>query len=81
MIFFMGGPQLGELEAGFLASLFASAAVGASVSVATGGIATLVIVGGAAILSPVIREYRTGIAPKETVPNESVPGESTARAK
>ena len=31
MIFFMGGPQLGELEAGFVASLFASAAVGARV--------------------------------------------------
>ena len=26
MIFFMGGPQLGELEAGLVASLFASAA-------------------------------------------------------
>ncbi len=31
MIFFMGGPQLGELEAGLVASLFASAAVGATV--------------------------------------------------
>ena len=28
MIFFMGGPQLGELEAGFVASLFASVAIG-----------------------------------------------------
>jgi len=37
MIFFMGGPQLGELEAGVVASLFASAAVGATVSVLSGG--------------------------------------------
>ena len=28
MIFFMGGPQLGEMEAGLVASLFASAALG-----------------------------------------------------
>ena len=40
MIFFMGGPQLGELEAGLVASLFASAAIGATVSVVSGGIAT-----------------------------------------
>ena len=58
MIFFMGGPQLGELEAGVLASLFATAAIGASVSVVTGGLATLLIVGGTAAFSPVIREYR-----------------------
>jgi hypothetical protein len=41
MIFFMGGPQLGEVEAGFVASLFASAAVGATVSVVSGGLATI----------------------------------------
>ncbi len=40
MIFFMGGPQLGELEAGLLASLFASVALGATVSVVSGGVAT-----------------------------------------
>lgn len=60
MIFFMGGPQLGELEAGFLASLFATAALGASVSVVTGGVATLFIALGAALFSPVIRDYRIG---------------------
>jgi MFS family permease len=39
MIFFMGGPQLGEMEAGALA-----AAIGAPLSVATGGIGCLIAV-------------------------------------
>jgi MFS family permease len=39
MIFFMGGPQLGELEAGALAAL-----IGAPLSVATGGIGCLIAV-------------------------------------
>ena len=39
MIFFMGGPQLGELEAGLVASLFASTVVGVTVSVVSGGFA------------------------------------------
>ena len=38
MIFFMGGPQLGELEAGVVASLFASVATGATVAVVSGGL-------------------------------------------
>jgi hypothetical protein len=37
MIFFMGGPQLGELEAGLLA-----AAVGAPLSVVVGGVGCLI---------------------------------------
>jgi len=57
MIFFMGGPQLGELEAGLLASLFASAAIGASVSVVSGGVATLLVVGLVAWRGKVIRDY------------------------
>lgn len=57
MIFFMGGPQLGELEAGFVASLFAPAAIGATVSIASGGLVTLVITGAIAALSPVLRRY------------------------
>jgi MFS family permease len=43
MIFFMGGPQLGELEAGFVASLFATAATGATVAVVSGGIGTILV--------------------------------------
>jgi hypothetical protein len=39
MIFFMGGPQLGEMEAGVLAKL-----LGAPLSVITGGVGCLVAV-------------------------------------
>jgi hypothetical protein len=58
MIFFMGGPQLGELEAGLVASLFASAAVGARVAVVTGGLATLLA--GALVFarSRLLRDYQ-----------------------
>jgi len=57
MIFFMGGPQLGELEAGFVASLFASAVTGVTVSVVSGGIATILITAGIAAAAPVVRRY------------------------
>jgi MFS family permease len=57
MIFFTGGPQLGELEAGFVASLFASQVVGVRVSVVSGGIATLLTVLLVATLTPVVRQY------------------------
>jgi MFS family permease len=57
MIFFMGGPQLGELEAGFVASLFQSAGVGASFSVVSGGLATLLVIAAVAAATPVVREY------------------------
>jgi MFS family permease len=60
MIFFMGGPQLGELEAGFVASLFASTVVGVTVSVVSGGIATVLIVGGIAAAAPALRRYDFG---------------------
>jgi MFS family permease len=57
MIFFMGGPQLGELEAGFVASLFASAVTGVTVSVVTGGVATILITAAIAAAAPVVRRY------------------------
>jgi len=57
MIFFMGGPQLGELEAGFVASLFASAALGASVAVVSGGVGTLLVVAFVAARAKVVRDY------------------------
>ena len=57
MIFFMGGPQLGEVEAGLVASLFASAALGVAVSVVSGGIATVLAVAAIAAASPVLRNY------------------------
>ena len=57
MIFFMGGPQLGELEAGLLASLFASSVVGVTVSVVSGGIATVAIAAFVAWRAKVVRDY------------------------
>ncbi|HET9300258.1 MAG TPA: hypothetical protein VFO11_09945, partial [Candidatus Polarisedimenticolaceae bacterium] len=57
MIFFMGGPQLGEVEAGFVASLFASVAVGATVSVVSGGVATMLVAAVVAFATPVVRRY------------------------
>lgn len=52
MIFFIGGPQLGEFEAGILAAL-----VGAPLSVALGGIGTIAAVGLLAGTIPVLRRY------------------------
>jgi MFS family permease len=54
MIFFMGGPQLGELEAGTIAAL-----ASAPVSVAVGGLGVLATVIVAAVASPALREYRS----------------------
>jgi MFS family permease len=56
-IFFMGGPQLGELEAGLVASLFASTAVGVIVSVVSGGLATVLIAAIVAAVAPAVRRY------------------------
>ena len=54
MIFFMGGPQLGEVEAGAVAKL-----LGAPLSVATGGLAAALVALGVAIASPALRRYRS----------------------
>lgn len=53
MIFFMGGPQLGNLEAGLLA-----AALGAPISVVIGGVATIVLVAATALGYPQLRKYK-----------------------
>lgn len=52
MMFFMGGPQLGELEAGLVAAVF-----GAPFSIVTGGIATIFITAWIAWKFPVLRHY------------------------
>jgi predicted MFS family arabinose efflux permease len=52
MIFFMGGPQLGEVEAGTVASLF-----GARASVTSGGLLCVVATAAAAYLVPQLRRY------------------------
>jgi MFS family permease len=53
MIFFMGGPQLGELEAGLVANSF-----GAPWSVITGGLGCLVATGVIVAITPQLRAYR-----------------------
>ncbi len=52
MIFFMGGPQLGEFEAGIVASL-----VGGPLSVVIGGVGTLIVVTATALGIPVLRNF------------------------
>jgi MFS family permease len=53
MIFFMGGPQLGELEAGAVANW-----LGAPFSVVSGGIGCLVATAWIAITTPQLRRYQ-----------------------
>jgi len=53
MIFFMGGPQLGELEAGLVAGAW-----GAPFSVVTGGLGCLLAVAWVAVRTPQLRRYR-----------------------
>jgi len=52
MIFFLGGPQLGEFEAGLLAAI-----VGVPISVAIGGLGTLIVVALVFTTIPQIRNY------------------------
>ncbi|MDO8577032.1 MAG: MFS transporter [Candidatus Daviesbacteria bacterium] len=52
-IFFQGGPQLGEVEAGLLA-----AAVGGPISVVVGGVGVIVITSLLAYFNPKLREYQ-----------------------
>lgn len=54
MIFFAGGPQLGDFEAGLIAS-----AIGGPWSVVLGGVATLLFVGYAAVKIPILQKYQT----------------------
>ena len=53
MVFFNGGPQLGELEAGLVANWF-----GAVTSVVTGGLACVVATTWIAATTPMLRKYR-----------------------
>jgi MFS family permease len=52
MIFYMGGPQLGELEAGLAATVLSLGA-----SIALGGIGVLIAAGAIAVLVPSLRNY------------------------
>src|SRR5467141_3251181 len=53
MIFFMGGPQLGEVEAGVVARL-----VGVRVAVGSGGLLCAAIAAAVALLVPALRRYQ-----------------------
>lgn len=55
MLFFAGGPQLGEIEAGVAAKL-----LGTPLSVALGGLACALMTGGVAACVPRLRHYRDG---------------------
>jgi MFS family permease len=65
MVFFNGGPQLGEVEAGTVAHWF-----GAPFSVITGGIGCLVATGWVAAATPELRKYRATpmVAPPPSTP-------------
>jgi MFS family permease len=52
MLFFMGGPQLGNLEAGLVAGL-----IGAPLAVVSGGVATVAVVAVMAWLYPQLRSF------------------------
>ncbi len=66
MVFFMGGPQLGELEAGAVANWF-----GAPFSVISGGVGCLIATAWVAVATPALRHYRR--SPAEHLPVDRVP--------
>jgi MFS family permease len=61
MVFFLGGPQLGELEAGAVANW-----LGAPFSVISGGLGCLIAVASVAAATPALRHYRRE-TPRQTV--------------
>ena len=66
MIFFMGGPQLGELEAGVVANVIGPPRVGAPWSVIIGGVGCLLSVGWVTARSPLLRNYNSSPIPVES---------------
>ncbi|HYL99675.1 MAG TPA: MFS transporter, partial [Blastocatellia bacterium] len=65
MIFFMGGPQLGEFEAGTLAKF-----VGAPLSVIAGGVGCVIAVALAALRAKSLIEYESHLKPNQTSATE-----------
>jgi MFS family permease len=59
MVFFMGGPQLGEMEAGAVAAL-----IGATLSVVTGGVGCLLAVAAASLWAKELRRYEGHPSPE-----------------
>jgi MFS family permease len=62
MLFFMGGPQLGEMEAGLVAAVF-----GVPFAIVSGGLATVFLTGWIAWQYPRLRRY-TSTTAAETLP-------------
>lgn len=75
MMFFMGGPQLGEVEAGAVAKAF-----GARASVASGGALCIVAAGFVALVSPSLRRY-TALRPPPTDGKSAAAAEEASRAQ
>ena len=70
MVFFQGGPQLGEIEAGAVANW-----LGAPFSVITGGIGCLIATAWVATSTPELRAYRaTPISPVRAIAEATLPG-------
>ena len=67
MVFFMGGPQLGELEAGLVANAFGPVA-----SVVSGGIGCVAATMWIVSSTPALRHYRTAEQP-EILPENTRP--------
>jgi MFS family permease len=67
MVFFMGGPQLGELEAGLVANW-----LGPVVSVVTGGLGCMAATTWLAAVTPALREYRQTPPGVERAPGGAV---------
>jgi MFS family permease len=63
MVFFQGGPQLGELEAGLVANW-----LGPTISVVSGGIGCLIATGWVAVTTAALRTYRREQEKTATVP-------------
>jgi MFS family permease len=68
MMFYMGGPQLGEFEAGLLAR-----ATSAPFSVVFGGVVTLGVVIGAALRWPFLREFENYASEKAPAAAQALP--------
>ena len=71
MMFFIGGPQLGELEAGLLAQW-----AGPVVSVVSGGIGCLVATAWVVAVTPGLRAYRRSAQPLLPVEDDRREGQS-----
>ena len=82
MVFFMGGPQLGELEAGLVAQAF-----GPTASVVSGGMGCVVATAWVAASTPALRRYRKpdaiaagGESIALSPPPSAIPSEARSRS-